>query len=192
MGEPGTCRLLLGPMFANKTTRLVQELNTIDDLGKRVLYVNHQRHGDRDTRVKDAFVSSHNEYCGSLSPSIDRRLAASLDHVDVSSYDVIGVDEGQFFETLDARVREWVFDDRKIVIVSSLDSDSSMRPFGSAHALECICTQENIVRLCAFCASCLERGELVPASFTKCTAEKSSQVMVGGKNCYQPACMRCF
>lgn len=178
-------------MYANKTTRLVEELNTLDTLDKQVLFINYLGHDDRKTAVNDGYLSSHNAHC-KLSENIAKHVTSSLNGINVDAYDVIGIDEGQFFDDLYDTVRSWVIDHSKIVIVVSLDADSDMRPFGQAHDLECICMQSNIIRLSAFCAHCVKQGKLIPASFTKCLVKKTSQSMIADDQYYQAVCFDCF
>lgn len=188
----GTCRLLLGPMFAKKSTRLIEELNTHRDVGLKCLFINHSDHNNRTTQAGDTYVSTHYSQYTGLHPDIQKCMVDSLSKVNVDSYDAIGVDEGQFFGDLNVMVRKWVFGKGKIVIVASLDGDSDMNPFGQAHDLECICDQNNVVRLTAFCDTCLRQKKLVNASFTISLASKNQQKLTGGGDIYKPACMVCY
>jgi len=188
----GSCRLLLGPMFAKKSTRLIEELNTLADLGMKCLFINHSDHGDRETQAGDTYVSTHHSQYTGLHDSVQKHIVNLLSKINVSAYDAIGIDEGQFFDDLNETVRNWVFHHGKIVIVASLDGDSDMRPFGQAHDLECICDHVNVVRLTAFCDSCLRQKKLVNASFTVCMAGKSQQKLTGGADVFRPACMECY
>lgn len=192
MNTTGTCRLLLGPMFAKKSTRLIEELNTHCDVGLKCLFINHSDHGNRQTQAGDTYVSTHYSQYAGLHPKVQKCMVNKLSKVNVESYDAIGIDEGQFFADLNATVRKWVFEKGKIVIVSSLDGDSDMNPFGQAHDLECICDQINVVRLTAFCKGCLKQRKLVNASFTIANNHKTQQKLTGGDDVYSPACMKCY
>jgi len=189
--QVGNCRLLLGPMFAKKTTRLIEELGTLADVGLTCLFINHVDH-QRETAAVDTYVSTHHSQYRGMSSKIHKLIAGSLEEVNVDQYDAVGVDEGQFFNDLDDTVRDWVFNKGKIVIVASLDADASLKPFGQAHDLECICEQSNVVRLTAFCKSCLKQKRLINASFTIKLAGISQQKEVGGEDKYMPACMKCY
>lgn len=188
----GTCRLLLGPMFAKKTTRLVEELNTLADIGWKCLYINYVDHNNRITVAGDKYISTHHSQFTGLHEFTDKITSSKLSDINIDSYDAIGIDEGQFFDDLNNIVRKWVFTNRKTVIVASLDSDSDMKPFGQAHDLECICDHDNIVRLTAFCSECLKTHILVNASFTKCITTKNGQTLTGGADMYKPVCMKCY
>ena len=124
-----------------------------------------------------------------------------LSKIDISSYDAIGIDEGQFFDDLDVVVRDWVLRKNKIVIVASLDGNYMMEPFGKAHNLICICDPGNVVKLPAICVKCLSEGIFrVNAGFTAKLKidpdilEGRAQVQdeVGGRDKYIPVCLKCY
>ena len=191
MARTGNCRLLLGPMFSKKTTRLIEELGTLTDVRLKCLLTNHSEH-QRETAAGDNYVSTHHTQYRGVSPKIQKCIVDRLADVSVDSFDAIGIDEGQFFEDLNDCVRDWVFNKGKIVIVASLDADSNMKPFGQAHDLECICEQQNVVRLTAFCKVCLKQKRLVNASFTAKLISGGAQKDVGGADKYMPVCMKCY
>ena len=187
----GNCRLLLGPMFSKKTRRLCEELGTLTDVGMKCILINHIDHA-RETTYGDKWISTHNSHYTPLSKSITVTLSSSLSGVNVDDYDIIGVDEGQFFNDLEETVRDWVFNHNKIVIIASLDGDFNLRPFGQVHNLESICEQNNVVRLTAFCQPCLGQKKLVNASFSKRLGSGTAQKDVGGKDKYIPVCLSCY
>jgi thymidine kinase len=179
-------------MFAKKSTRLIEELNTLSDIGIKCLFINHSDHGDRQTTSGDVYISTHHSQYSGLHHTTQKHMVNSLAKVNVEPYEAVGIDEGQFFNDLNETVRNWVFQKGKIVIIASLEGDSEMKPFGQAHDLECICEQVNVVRLTAFCDTCIKQKKLVNASFTICTAGKNQQKLTGGADVFSPACMECY
>lgn len=192
MAHPtGRCQLIIGPMFAGKTTEALRRLGTLVDVGYECGFVNHRDH-QRVTAARDEYVSTHHSQYKGMSPKIHRILASRLSEVDVDDFDAIGVDEGQFFDDLDETVRTWVFQKKKMVIVASLDGDSDLRPFGKVHNLLSICEQGNVTKLTAFCIPCLKQKRLVNASFTSRINPGPAQKDPGGADKYIPVCMKCY
>lgn len=58
-----------------------------------------------------------------LAPIVDASLCS------VEQYDVIGIDEGQFYPDLVEMVEQWV-EAGKVVLVAALDGDFRRKPFG--------------------------------------------------------------
>ena len=176
----GQLHLILGPMFSGKTTELLGKLALLADIGQRCLFVNHSY----DTRGE--VVSSHRtNYC--LPSNVTIIKTSSLD-VDVESFDVIGIDEGQFFSDI-AKVVQWV-DKGKIVYISSLDGDYQRRPFDKVLAL--ITEADSVTKKLAYCRSCLNKGVTNQAPFTKRVVDNCDRVLVGGSEFYQPTCRQCM
>ena len=198
----GSCRIIFGPMSSGKSTKLRQEITTLADVGLKTLYINHSI-DNRKTEAYDQVITTHHSGFKGLSDKITVVKINALSRLDVSAYDAIAIDEGQFFDDIEETVREWVLKDAKIVIIASLDGDFMMRPFGKVINLICICESGNVEKLPAVCEKCLKsslgNGQIlrVPASFTaKFVVElrKSgyTQIDVGGKESYLPVCMKCY
>jgi thymidine kinase len=192
----GSLKILFGPMFSGKTTTLLNILSTYVDINMKVLYINHTI-DIRLTKSGNNVVTSHSSQFKGMSTKIVGIKTDCLKNIDIDNYDVIGVDEAQFFDDLEEVVRQWVLIDKKIVIISSLDGDHQIRPIGHAHKLVCLCESGNIDKLSAKCKICLEKIDLinynlVKASFTlKTTPNKSEQIEVGNENMYKPVCLKC-
>lgn len=194
----GSCRLIFGPMFSGKSTTLRKELTTLADIGLKVLYINHSS-DIRKTEKGDKIITTHHSGFKGLSDKITVIKNSNLRNIDINKYDVIGIDESQFFDELDEVVREWVLFKNKHVIVASLDGDYMMRPFGKAHNLISICESGDIIKLAAICSNCINNsikdGKIirVSAGFTaKINIIEDIQIDIGGTDKYIPLCMRCY
>lgn len=178
----GHLTLYVGPMFAGKSSRLLHDLTMYADIGYSVLYINHSD----DTRG-DVF-SSHSSSTRQLSSKITWKKVSSLGSVDISKYDVIGVDESQFFDDLYSCVSWWVHEQNMIVICAGLDSDAFLRPFG--HILELVPLCDRIIKLTAKCYQCLKESprNLVDAPFTMRLDSSKEQKVIGGADLYIPVC----
>ena len=188
--------LIFGPMFSRKTTTLTTELTTCADVDLKALYINHLD-DNRDTESSDRHTTTHHSQFKGLSPKITAMKRTTLYDLDVNEFDVIGVDEGQFFNDLPESVRKWVLEDKKQVFVASLDGDFNIEPFGRANELICLCKPGGLVKLYAQCMKCLKtetpyrRMTLVPAGFTARLTESKSQKDIGGSDKYIALCLKC-
>lgn len=176
--------IILGPMMASKSTELITRLSRYLAVGLKVLYVNNAL----DTRSIDN-ISTHNPTL-SVSSAITSMKVPELPYAEeVSSYDVIGIDEAQFFDDLVPRVKEWLVSG-KHVIVAGLDGTATQVPFG--HTLELIPLCDNVIKLCALCKFCCSEGHgKVPAPFTKKTVLNGTMTVdVGGSDKYVAVCRK--
>jgi len=99
-------------------------------------------------------------------------------------FDVIGIDEGQFYADIVTFCEE-VAGHGKIVITSALGGSSFREPFNSI--LDLLPKCEKIKQLHAICKICYHQ-----ASFTLRTTASQSLEMIGGQDMYMPVCRECF
>lgn len=190
----GSLTLIFGPMFSGKTTRLVHELTRFVDVTNithdtKCLIINHIF----DDRNTDVGISSHGSSFKGISNLIDILRCENLDDVNVNEYHVIGIDEAQFFKSLDS-VYTWI-NSGKVVIVSGLIADSFMKPFGKIHSL--VPFADNIIQCHAICSECIKNKSIMitpdtlysmKASFTFRLDETKEQISVGASGKYIPVC----
>jgi len=176
-----------GPMFAGKSTRTLNKLTTLADIGEKCLYINH---GDdkRKTEGSDSNVTTHNSQFVKASPKIVTISASVLAKVKIEQYDAIGIDEGQFFTDIDV-VRDWVLKDNKKVFISGLNGDASMGGFGEIWKLLPIAS--NIIMLKAYCVHCKKSGRKRRAPYTAKLVPDTKQKDVGGADKYIALCLKC-
>jgi thymidine kinase len=183
--------IIFGPMFSGKTTRLVQELTrVVDVLEHRCLLINHVF----DTRNKEIGVSSHASSFRGVSKLIDVHQTDKLEKVNIDEYNIIGVDEAQFFEDLEV-VKGWV-KKGKNVIVSGLITDAFMNPFGKLHTL--FTFADNVIQCHSICSECIKTHDRVittdalnsmKAAFTyKVKSNSENQIDIGASDKYIPVC----
>jgi thymidine kinase len=190
----GSLTIIFGPMFSGKTTRLVQELTRFVDVTSEVhstkcLFINHTF----DTRNPELKISSHASSFKGISDLIDVIQVNELKNVEYSNYNVIGIDEGQFYNDLE-KVIEWV-NQGKNVIISGLISDSFMKPFGKIYTL--IPFSDNVIQCHAICSECIKNHQRIitpdalssmKAAFTFKLTQNDSQIDVGASDKYIPVC----
>ena len=184
----GELHVAVGPMFCGKTTELLRRLSIMKAVRGPVLYINHSS-DERFTKSAGDNVTTHNIAFGGKT-GVDTIKVSKLDGLDVSSYDVVGVDEAQFFSDIQV-VRRWK-DDGKIVYVVGLDGDFKQEVFGYIYTL--LPVSETFKKLrTARCKVCALQGDFnSQASFTRCVdgAEISGGIDVGGEEKYQAVCWR--
>jgi len=189
METEGSLELIIGPMFSGKSTAAILKLSRMADVGISVLYINHSD-DKRDTESQDGVVTSHSSQYSKLSKKIDSVIVSELKSVDVSKYEYIGIDEGQFFPDLYESVLTWVTGYTKHVIVASLDGDAYRRKFGQV--LDLVPNANKVKKLTAYCDICRRNGRgLRPAPFTGRLSDVTTAKVVGGKDLYRAMCREC-
>lgn len=104
----------------------------------------------------------------------------------ITIFDIIGIDECQFFESEDL----FTFCDTlanmgKNIIVSGLVNDFNKNPFIST--LKLLSIADKISKLNSICKFCCKE-----ASFTMKKFNKNTIIEVGGSELYNPVCRKCY
>lgn len=151
------------------------------------------------SKIENPF-STHSSHSMKLSTkfhTIKVKLLSELqnNHIKIDDYQVIGVDESQFFTDLEEVVTIWL-EQRKIVYCAGLNSDAFMRPFGQILRLGAMA--EEIIHLRSRCVDCIsEFKQLNPmnlhAHFSALiTSEVFTQKLIGGADKYVAVCRHHF
>ena len=168
--------IITGPMFSGKTTELIRRVASLKkDSAMRLLVINH----DFDTRCHEKQLRTHD---GIVYPALK---TSEIMLVDIRSYDVIAIDEAQFFSNLETFVHMAIQKYGKWVIVAGLNGDYRQRPFGELHKLLPMANKIDLRSAC--CYRCCGH-----ASFTKRITESTQTVVVGGADKYVAACRDCL
>lgn len=186
--------IIFGTMFSSKTSYLLGRLSSLKSHYK-VIYVNHSF----DDRSK-CNVSTHNvliniddndslTFIGKRDNEINYIKTNKLNLEMLEKYDVIGIDEAQFFEeSLINDVLYLVEQRHKHVYVAGLLITSERREFGYLNKL--IPFADDIVQLKSYCSIC---RDTTPALFCiKRDKNNKSEISVGGSDKYQPVCRECY
>ncbi|XP_046359361.1 thymidine kinase, cytosolic-like isoform X2 [Haliotis rufescens] len=99
-------------------------------------------------------------------------------------YDVIGIDEGQFFPDV-VVFADTMAEKGKVVIVAALDATFQKKGFGDI--LNLVPLAEHVMKLSAVCMNCYNE-----ASFTKRKGNETEVEVIGGKDKYLAVCRACF
>ncbi len=177
----GYLTVIAGCMFAQKTTELLKRIRRYESIGYKVLVVNYKH----DTRYGTNVISSHD---------IDQHPALGIGHLseiskhaNIEDYQVLVIDEAQFFGDLYEKVTMWADTLPLHIVVCGLDGDATRKPFGDI--LRLVPHAEEFVRLNAYCADCRD-GTL--AHFSKRVVASSEQVLIGAADSYKPVCRKHF
>jgi thymidine kinase len=165
-------------MFSGKSEELIRRLRRAQIARQRVQIFK----PTIDTRYSDQAIVSHSEMRMGSEPVATARML--LERVKPDS-EVIGVDEGQFFDLELPMICNTLADRGKRVIVAGLDQDYLGKPFEPMPQLLAIA--EYITKTHAICMVC---GN--PASHTQRLVPSGDRVLLGAQGLYEARCRACF
>lgn len=175
--RPGRIEVVCGSMFSGKTEELIRRLKRAKIARQQVMIFKPQV----DTRYSDTNVVSHDRNSIASTP-----VAKAADIVKAAQgYDVIGIDEAQFFDDDIISVCNRLAFNGIRVIAAGLDMDYLGQPFGPMPALCAIA--DEVSKVHAICVKC---GSLAYASHR--LVRYNATVMLGEKQEYEPLCRECF
>ena len=167
----GWIEIICGSMFSGKTEELIRRLNRAKYAKQKIKVFK----PIIDSRFKKDFVFSHDKNqieSKSVSKSSDIKIKAK-------GYDVIGIDEAQFFDNGIVKICNDLANEGIRVIVAGLDMDYKGNPFGPMPYLMAIA--EYVTKLHAICA---KSGNLANHSYR--ISNDKSLVHLGQKESYMP------
>src|SRR5690606_26500428 len=135
-----------------------------------------------DNRFSDRAIVSHSDM---TMPSIAVSSSSELLALVQPATEVVGIDEGQFFDSELPVVCTRLADNGKRVIVAGLDLDYRAVPFEPMPQL--LAMAEYITKTLAICMVC---GE--PANHTQRLVKSQARVLVGATGAYEARCRACF
>jgi thymidine kinase len=177
-GNLGWIEVICGSMFSGKSEELIRRLRRAQIAKQRVQIFK----AKLDSRFSDDHIVSHSDM--KIKSQIVSCAAEILERLDTRTQ-VIGIDEGQFFDLELVSVVNKLADMGKRVIVAGLDQDYRGRPFDPMPQLLAIA--EYITKTLAICMRC---G--APANRTQRTVDNSDRVLVGATDSYEARCRLCF
>lgn len=174
-------RILIGPMFAGKSSRILDIVSRYAAIQTPVLVIK----PESDNRYSHDEVVTHDNrraHCVRVRDldDIPRNL--------LDLHQVVIVEEAQFFNHLVAFCEYLVDTLNKDLYIVGLDGDSNRLPFGEI--LACIPLADSVEKLTAFCRRCANG---TPGIFThRRNGVPDQQVMVGGAELYETLCRECY
>lgn len=173
----GWIEVIAGCMFSGKTEELIRRIRRAQIARQNVAIFKPRI----DTRYSSDHIVSHSE-----SRLLSTVVEKSKEILELSrDAQVVGIDEGQFFDMGIVDVAEQLANQGKRVIIAGLDQDYRGKPFEPMPQLLAI--GEYITKTLAICMVC---GN--PADRTQRTTSSSERVLVGAKDSYEARCRKCF
>jgi len=171
--KSGHIEVVCGSMFSGKTEELIRRIRRAEIARQRVKVFKPKI----DTRYSNEEIVSHSEqsYPSEMIENAEEILEKSFD------YEVIGIDEAQFFDENLVDVCQRLADSGKRVIVAGLDQDYRAQPFDPMPKL--LAVAEYVTKAMAICVIC---G--APANRTQRNTASSDKVLVGAKDHYEARC----
>jgi thymidine kinase len=145
-------------------------------------------------------------HAGHEFPGIPTLRASTLGSVlmEISKYDVIGVDEAQFFPDV-VTITRTLANAGKIIVCAGLDANFKGEPFGQVCNL--IANAEEVIKLKAVCMNMVPKKNVparavscdviyaicgADASFTSRLNNEQAEEIIGGFGAYIAVCRNCF
>jgi thymidine kinase len=158
-----TLNLIIGPMFSGKTTELLRIAKRLQSINLNVLLLNYFE----DIRYSNSEMSTHDKN------GLPCTFVKDLNSINYENYDIICINEAQFFENLVVFCKN-ALNKNKSIYVCGLDGDYKQEKFGEI--LDLIPLSDSITKLHAFCTICKDGTH---AHFTKRITDSNKQKLIG-------------
>ena len=175
----GYLQLIIGPMYAGKSTELIRIINRYKCLNKKIIVINHIL----NNRYGSCGLTTHNK--DKIDCCIILETLNSLENELLENNDVIIIEELQFFSDAYETIIDWCDNKNKIVVGAGLDGDFLRNPFGDV--LRLIPHANKVTKLSALCKKC---GDGTLAHFTKRTTSNNETTLVGSDDIYEAVCRK--
>jgi len=185
----GYLNITLGPMYAGKTSKLIDiyenilddEQDKSDEEQKIPIVLTHST----ELRYSIEKLSTHDKKQISCFKydSIKTFINEKKDEIINNTNDIL-IDEAQFFTDL-MEILYIVENLKKNVYIFGLDGDFKRNKFGNILDLIPFC--DTITKLQANCVLCNNK-----AIFSKRTTQSNEQILIGSQDIYQPLCRNCY
>jgi len=190
----GYLEIIIGPMFASKTSTLLEIYKQCKFCNIPVSIINHTS----DTRYHDTMISTHDKI---MAPCLQanklkdiwknedfiesKNNSDNYSHILINLSDVILINEGQFFSDLYEVVIDMLKYNKKIY-VCGLDGDFERKKFGQILDLIPLC--DKVRKLTSLCSLCKDGTAGI---FSMRLTDEKEQTIVGSDN-YIPVCRKCY
>ncbi|KAK3271882.1 hypothetical protein CYMTET_19795 [Cymbomonas tetramitiformis] len=175
----GSIQVIFGPMFSGKTTEMTRIIKRFRLAGKECLVIKYAGDTRYDDVAKQCVVTHDNQSLAAC----PARMLADLNE-EAQQYDVIGVDEGQFFPDVVEFAERWA-NNGKIVVIAALDGTFQRKAFNNI--LELVPLAEKVTKLTAVCNICSQ-----DAPFSKRLGGELEVELIGGADKYVAVCRDCY
>ncbi len=188
-GNFGIIEVVCGPMFSGKTEELIRRLKRAQIACQKVMVfkskIDDRYHAEKVvSHSKQSFFSKAVENSAQIEEFFKEARC---------EFNVVGIDEAQFFDHDIIKVVEKLAAKNIRVITAGLDQDYLSRPFGPMGELLAIA--DMVTKQCAVCVACgapATKTQKVKHKSPKNNPEKKTQVLVGTVDTYEARCRPCY
>ena len=183
--------IIIGPMFAGKSTYLINTIQSLLDNSisikdkkqtlESILIINHS--SDKRYSSKSEICTHDNKKMSSLSLNKLEEVFTNTE-ISIDNKIYIIIDEGQFFNDLYESVKILLIKYKKKIYIGGLDGDYKQEQFHTSRLFDLIPYATTITKLTAKCVEC---NDIAP--FTKRIVNYGEQILVGGADSYKPVCL---
>ncbi len=174
----GWIEVIVGSMFSGKSEELIRRLKRAQIARQKVQVFKPKI----DDRYSIEQIASHSGMTHVSKPVMTaKELMAQIE----DDTEVVGIDEGQFFDAEIVNAVNELARRGKRVIVAGLDQDYLGKPFEPMPQL--LSVAEFITKTHAICVKC---GST--ANYSQRTSESKERVEVGASDKYEARCRKCF
>ncbi len=182
MNKDGYFKLIIGPMYAGKSTELLRNIDQFKFLNKNILVVNHKL----NNRYNSNNLTTHNGNVHNDCIVIERLEELTNKYSnEFYNADIIIIDELQFFDDALTYIPFWCDSKKKYIVASGLNGNSDRKPIGQV--LDLIPHANEIISLRALCCKCCD-GTL--GSFSKKIINNNNNILVGSTETYIAVCRK--
>jgi thymidine kinase len=180
----GSLTVITGPMFSNKSGELIRLATVHRIAGRKVGLFKHSL-DDRYEGLEH--ISTHSGQSAEAEPVGG---SATIGLV-ATSYEVIAIDEAQFFDQGLVAVCAQLVEDGLTVFVAGLDRNFKGEPFGPM--AELMALADDVMKLHAVCMKCRSlEGSMTQRLIDGRPASRNSPViLIGAAETYEARCRNC-
>lgn len=173
--------LILGPMFAGKTTRINEILSKYNGKSLNINYIKNYRYNKNINMTHNGKIINSNYHVSVLNLN-DILISELFPYYNKSQ--LIIIDECQFYKDLKDFVINAIYNDKKNIICSGLNGDSNQELFGNTYQLL------PYINKIDFLKSKCECGK--DAIYSYKIIKNNKQLEIGGNDMYKPLCNNCL
>ncbi|QUW21156.1 thymidine kinase [Sporosarcina sp. Marseille-Q4063] len=180
--QGGWIEVICGSMFSGKSEELIRRVKRAQFAKQKIAVFK----PEIDDRYSDEAVVSHNGTTVIANPVAN---SSHIDEFDKSPYDIIAIDEAQFFDEGIVETVMNLADDGYRVIIAGLDQDFRGEPFGPMPRLMAVA--EHVTKLQAVCTKCGSPASRTQRLINGVPAGYDDPIiLVGAKEGYEARCRK--
>lgn len=176
----GKLKTIAGPMYAGKTSAILQEILWIKHSNKNVLVIK----PNIDNRYSKDLIETHNRLSFPCFSMVDWQQVLDKHNLKSYNYHTIFLDEVQFMDTEETITNvNQILADGVNVVAAGLDQDSRGVPFETTAML--LALSDEIKKIQAICTVCGKSATKTQRNEN----ETKDRVAIGSVGMYEPRCL---